>query len=117
MIHGPNAFTLRSVAGMLSHDGRCKTSNATADGFVRGEGVGALVIKDLAEADESRCRSLAQVRSAVMNQGGKSATLIAPSGFSQEEVLLLALHEAGLDQSAVHAIECHSTGTALGDPI
>ncbi|CAK0879996.1 unnamed protein product [Prorocentrum cordatum] len=117
LLHGPNSFVLRSVAGMLSGAGRCKTFNATADGYIRGEGAGAGVITHLRDAEDGRCTVLADVKSAVMNQDGKSATLTAPNGPAQEKVVLQALRDGGVESASVAAIECHGTGTELGDPI
>jgi len=117
LLHGPNSLVLRSVAGMLSRVGRCKTFNATADGYIRGEGCGAALLKPIADAEEGRSEIVVELKSAVMNQDGKSATLTAPNGPSQEEVILLALRQAQLKPSSVNAVECHGTGTALGDPI
>eukprot|EP00435_Cladocopium_sp_Y103_P045366 s1029_g13.t1 len=117
VLHGPSSFVLRSVAGMLSPDGRCKTFDATADGYIRGEGAGAILLKPAESAEEGRCLRIAEVRAVVMNQDGKSATLTAPNGPSQEELLVMALREAHVAASALNALECHGTGTALGDPI
>ncbi|CAJ1416735.1 unnamed protein product, partial [Effrenium voratum] len=117
VLHGPSSFVLRSVAGMLSPDGRCKTFDATADGYIRGEGAGAALLKPAESAEEARCQRVAEVRAVVMNQDGKSATLTAPNGPSQEELLVLALREAQLSPATLGALECHGTGTALGDPI
>eukprot|EP00439_Symbiodinium_sp_Y106_P015700 s8027_g2.t1 len=118
VLHGPSSFMLRSVAGMLSPDGRCKTFDATADGYVRGE-AGALLLKGRDEVSVGRCREVAQVRAVVMNQDGRSATLTAPNGpcLSQEELLNSAMQQADLEPVELGAIECHGTGTALGDPI
>ncbi|CAL1148770.1 unnamed protein product [Cladocopium goreaui] len=122
VLHGPSSFVLRSVAGMLSPDGRCKTFDATADGYIRGEGAGAILLKPAESAEEGRCLRIAEVRAVaprlqisgsgfhedgrVMNQDGKSATLTAPNGPSQEELLVMALREAHVAASALNALEC-----------
>lgn len=107
VLHGPSSFVLRSVANMLSGDGRCKTFDATADGYIRGEGAGALLLKPLEGAEEGRCRRLSELRAVVMNQDGKSATLTAPNGPSQEELLVMALREAQLTEPLA-AVECRA---------
>jgi len=117
LLLGPTSFIVRSVAGMLSRVGRCQTFNATADGYIRGEGCGAMVVGRLEELQESACAVSAEVKSVVVNQDGKSATLTAPNGSAQEELMMLALAEANIEDMDVVCIECHGTGTALGDPI
>ncbi|CAJ1367639.1 unnamed protein product [Effrenium voratum] len=105
---GAGSLMIRSVAGMLSPDGRCKTFNATADGYIRGEGAGAVLL---------RHGPGVELCAVATNQDGKSATLTAPNGPSQALLLRSALGSAGLDSDEVGALECHGTGTALGDPI
>ena len=112
LMHGPNPLLLRSAAGMLSPEGRCKTFNATADGYARGEGCGALLL-----VPEQGAASHARLDSVALGQDGRSATLTAPNGPAQEAMLLEALGAAGLQEQAVGCVECHGTGTALGDPI
>ena len=102
---------------MLSPDGHCKTFDAGADGYVRGEGCGVLVLKRLSDAKADGDRVLAVVRGSALNQDGRSAGLTAPNGLAQEAVIRKALANAGLPADAVDFVEAHGTGTALGDPI
>ena len=104
-------------AGMLSPDGRCKTFDASADGFVRGEGCGMVVLKRLSEAESAGDRIWAVVRGSAVNQDGASAGLTVPSGPAQERVIGEALSRAGLAPSEVDYLEAHGTGTELGDPV
>jgi amino acid adenylation domain-containing protein len=102
---------------MLSPDGACKTFDAGADGYVRGEGCGVLVLKRLADAQADGDRVIAVIRGSAVNQDGRSAGLTAPNGLAQEAVIRQALANARLDPDAMDYIEAHGTGTALGDPI
>ncbi|MDA8018161.1 MAG: amino acid adenylation domain-containing protein [Thermoanaerobaculia bacterium] len=104
-------------AGMLAGDGRCKTFDEGADGYVRGEGCGAVVLKPLDDAVEDGDRVLAVIRGSAINQDGRSNGLTAPSVKAQESVLREALTGAGLDAGDIDLLEAHGTGTSLGDPI
>ena len=104
-------------ARMLSRDGRCKTFDATADGYVRSEGAGVVVLKRLSDALRDGDHIHAVVRGSAMNQDGRSSGLTAPSGPAQEAVLRDALRDAGLNTNDLDYIEAHGTGTSLGDPI
>ena len=103
-------------AGMLAADGRCKTFDAAADGYVRGEGCGVVVLKRLEDAEADGDRIWAVIRGSAVNQDGASPGLTAPSGSAQEAVIEEALARAGLEPSAVDYLEAHGTGTQLGDP-
>ncbi|WP_406306974.1 type I polyketide synthase [Streptomyces sp. NBC_00885] len=111
--------TMRSFArmGMLSPTGRCHTFGAAADGFVRGEGCGAVVLKRLADARRDGDRVLAVVRGSAVNQDGTSDGLAAPSADAQEALFRQTLERAGTDPRDVGMIETHGTGTPVGDPI
>ena len=101
----------------LSPDGRCKTFDASADGYARGEGVGVVVLKRLSDAQRDGDRILGVVRGVAVNQDGRSNGLTAPSGRAQQAVLREALADAGAQPSDVGYVEAHGTGTPLGDPI
>jgi acyl transferase domain-containing protein len=102
---------------MLSTEGRCKTFDAAANGYIRGEGAGSLVMRRRQDAEEERETMRSMIHGVALNQDGKSSTLTAPNGPAQQEVVKMALRDAKLSPSAIAAIECHGTGTALGDPI
>jgi acyl transferase domain-containing protein len=102
---------------MMAPDGRCKTFDARADGFVRGEGCGVVVLKRLSDALADGDNILAVVRGTAVNQDGPSSGLTAPNGPAQEAVIKAALQNASLQPDDVSYIETHGTGTALGDPI
>jgi acyl transferase domain-containing protein/acyl carrier protein/ribosomal protein S18 acetylase RimI-like enzyme len=108
------AFT---EAGMLAPDGRCKTFDASADGYVRGEGAAVVVLKPLADAVRDGDRILAVIRGSAIRHDGASNGLTAPNGSSQAEVIREALWRAGISPGDVSYIEAHGTGTSLGDPV
>jgi myxalamid-type polyketide synthase MxaB len=117
VILSPENFVTMSRARMLSPDGKCKTFDAKADGFVRGEGCGVVVLKRLSDATADGDRILAVIRGSALNQDGPSSGLTAPNGPSQESVIRDALASAGVSASDVRFVEAHGTGTSLGDPI
>ncbi len=102
---------------MLSTDGRCKTFDASADGYVRAEGCCVIILKRLADAVRDRDRVLANIHGSAVNQDGRSAGITAPNGPAQEAVMREALANAALEPHAVSYVEAHGTGTPLGDPI
>ncbi|HEY5083313.1 MAG TPA: polyketide synthase, partial [Rhizomicrobium sp.] len=113
----PETTALLSRVRMLSPDGRCKAFDASADGFVRGEGCGFVALKLLSQAQADGDRILAVVRGSATNQDGASSSLTAPNGPSQVKLMRQALASAGIQPGEVSYIEAHGTGTALGDPI
>jgi acyl transferase domain-containing protein/enoyl-CoA hydratase/carnithine racemase/acyl carrier protein len=113
----PDAHINFNKAGMLCQDGRCKTFSKQADGYVRSEGVGMLVLKKLkaAEADGDHIYGL--IRGSAQNHGGRANSLTAPNPKAQADLLVSAYKKAGIDPRTVGYIEAHGTGTELGDPI
>ena len=117
LICAPETSIALSKSHMLAADGRCKTFDAAADGFSRGEGCGMVVLKRLSDAKRDGDRILAAVRGSAINQDGRSAGLTAPNGPAQESVMRDALAAARLEGSDIGYVEAHGTGTSLGDPI
>jgi acyl transferase domain-containing protein/NADP-dependent 3-hydroxy acid dehydrogenase YdfG/acyl carrier protein len=113
----PYGFLLMSKFRALSADGRCKTFDAAADGYGRGEGAGIVVLKRLADALESGDTVLAVVRGSAVNHDGRSSGMTVPNPVSQQAVITAALRQAGVAPADVDYVEAHGTGTSLGDPI
>jgi acyl transferase domain-containing protein/NADPH:quinone reductase-like Zn-dependent oxidoreductase/acyl carrier protein len=113
----PATMITFSSAHMLAPDGRCKTFDAAADGYVRGEGCGVIVIKRLEDAIADGDRIRAVIRGSAINQDGASGGLTVPNGVAQQRVIADALKRADLEPSDVGYLEAHGTGTSLGDPI
>jgi len=120
---GVNILTSRayyfsaSDAGILSKDGRCKTFDRNANGYVRGEGCGALLLKRLSDAENDGDNIYAVIRGCAVNHGGRTSSLTAPSASAQADLLVEAYTTAQVDPTTVSYIETHGTGTELGDPI
>ncbi|HEY3919482.1 MAG TPA: polyketide synthase, partial [Stellaceae bacterium] len=117
LILTPEAYVILSKSKALAPDGRCKTFGAAADGFGRGEGVGLVVLKRLADAARDGDDILAVVRGSAVNHDGRSGGMTVPNGSAQAAVLRQAYASAGIAPGAVDYVEAHGTGTALGDPI
>lgn len=113
----PESTVALSQARMLSPEGRCKTFDAGADGYVRAEGCGVVVLKRLDDALRDHDRVHAVVAGSAINHDGRSNGLTAPTGPAQEAVMRKALAAAGVRASQVGCVEAHGTGTRLGDPI
>ncbi len=113
----PETQLAMSKWGMLSPQGRCHSFDSRADGFVRGEGAGVVVLKRLTDAVRDGDRVLAVVRGSAINQDGRSNGLTAPNTIAQCDVITRALRSADVTPNTVDFIEAHGTGTALGDPI
>ncbi|MDE2779847.1 MAG: type I polyketide synthase [Chloroflexota bacterium] len=110
-------YELRANAMMLSPDGQCKTFDASANGYVRGEGCGVVVLKRLSEAEADGDPIWAVIRGSAVNNGGASIGLTVPHTPALEQVMEAALADAGVLPSEVDFVEAHGTGTAVGDPI
>ena len=106
-----------SKARMMASDGHCKTFDARADGYVRGEGCGVVVSKRLSDALAAGDDVRAIIRGSAVNHDGRSAGLTVPNGAAQAALIRRALDEAGVSPSDVHYVEAHGSGTSLGDPI
>ncbi|MEB3282831.1 MAG: SDR family NAD(P)-dependent oxidoreductase [Lyngbya sp.] len=106
-----------SKAKMLASDGRCKTFDAAADGFVRSEGCGIIILKRLSDAINNGDKILAVIRGSAINQDGRSSGLTVPNGPSQQAVIHQALENSKVNPAQINYIEAHGTGTSLGDPI
>jgi acyl transferase domain-containing protein/SAM-dependent methyltransferase len=104
-------------ARMLASDGRCKSFDERADGYVRSEGCGVVVLKRLCDAQADGDTVLALIRGSAVNQDGRSSGLTVPSGPAQEAVIRAALADARVAPDEIDYVEAHGTGTALGDPI
>src|SRR5581483_3145740 len=113
----PMSIIAASRARMLSPGGRCKTFDASADGYVRSEGCGILVLKRLSDAVRDGDRVAAVIPGSAVNQDGASRGLTVPNGGAQQRLIASALARAGLAGGDVDYLEAHGTGTALGDPI
>ncbi len=117
MLLGPEQTISLAKWGMMAPDGKCKAFDASADGWVRGEGAVTLVLKRLADALGDGDRVLAVIRGTAVNQDGRSAALTAPNGLAQRAVVRAALANARMSPSRITYVEAHGTGTSVGDPI
>ena len=113
----PEAHISFNKAGMLCEDGRCKAFSRQANGYVRGEGVGMLLLKKLKAAEEAGDHIYGMIRGSAENHGGRASSLTAPNPKAQAVLLKAAYSKAGIDPRSVSYIEAHGTGTELGDPI
>jgi acyl transferase domain-containing protein/7-keto-8-aminopelargonate synthetase-like enzyme len=117
LILAPDLTIAFSQAGMLSPNGRSTGFDVAANGYVRGEGCGVVVLKRLSAAQRDGDNVLAVVRGTAINQDGASQGLTVPSGPSQEAVIRKALAAAGVQPEEVTYVEAHGSGTPVGDPI
>ena len=117
LIMGPYLTAAMTHQGVLSPEGSCKTFDASADGFARGEAINAVYIKRLDDAvrDENPIRAV--IRGTLTNSDGKGGSLMAPNGEAHEALMRKVYQDAGLDPRDTGFVECHGTGTATGDPI
>jgi acyl transferase domain-containing protein/NADPH:quinone reductase-like Zn-dependent oxidoreductase/SAM-dependent methyltransferase len=117
LILSPEISITSTKARTLSPDGRCKTFDASANGYVRGEGCGIVVLKRLSDALADGDRIRAVIRGSAVNQDGATSGITVPSKSAQAEVIRQALERAGVEPNQVDYVEAHGTGTPLGDPI
>ena len=116
IIH-PNKYFLLTGMRFLSDRGRCESFGEGGDGYVPGEGVGAVVLKRLADAERDGDHIYGVVKGTALNHGGRSAGYTVPGPAGQQAAITRALQEAGVDPRTLSYIEAHGTGTKLGDPI
>jgi 8-amino-7-oxononanoate synthase len=117
VILSPDLSVSFSKAGLLSPDGRCKTFDAKANGYVRSEGAGTVLLKPLSQAQQDGDRIYAVILGTAVNQDGRSNGLSAPNPEAQEAVVREAYQRAGVSPGQVQYVEAHGTGTKLGDPM
>jgi phthiocerol/phenolphthiocerol synthesis type-I polyketide synthase D len=117
LLLAPGVTATLHQMGALSPSGRCAAFDAAADGYVRAEGVGVVVLKRLSDAVRDGDRVLAVVRGSAVNQDGRSNGLTAPNGPAQQAVVRAACAAADVDPADVDYVEAHGTGTPLGDPV
>ncbi|MDF1754990.1 MAG: amino acid adenylation domain-containing protein [Verrucomicrobiales bacterium] len=113
----PDASIGFSKATMLSPSGQCFAFDSRANGYVRGEGAGMLVIKPLSQAQKDGDRIYCTIRAAVINQDGNTSSMTVPGVETQAEMLNIAYRQAGMEPKRVRYMEAHGTGTPVGDPI
>nr|QEO74213.1 methyltransferase [uncultured bacterium] len=117
VILSPGGYISFGAAGMLSGDGKCKSFDKRANGYVRGEGCGAMLLKPLSKAEADGNHIYAVIRATSENHGGRVTTMTAPNSAAQAALVIEAFEKAQIDPATVGYIECHGTGTSLGDPI
>ena len=117
LILTPTIYISFGKAGMLSTDGRCKTFDQSANGYVRSEGAGAVLLKPLSKAFEDNDTIYAVIKGTAVNHGGKVNTLTTPNPNAQASLIMSAFEEGDIDPGTVSYMETHGTGTSLGDPI
>ena len=115
--HNPDSFIGMCVLGAASRTDRCHTFDEAADGYVRGEGCGIVVLKKLTTAQDDGDNILAVIRGSAVNHDGRGAGLTVPNKSAQVKVISRALRNAGIQANDVDYVEVHGTGTAIGDPI
>ncbi|MDC3954536.1 type I polyketide synthase [Polyangium jinanense] len=117
LLLSPHTSNLLSALQILSPDGRCRTFDARANGYVRAEGVGVVVLERLSDAQRRENRIWALVRGSAMNQSGRSTSLTAPNAKAQAACVRAALEDARIGPERVGYVEVHSNGSPLGDPV
>src|SRR5690606_13429497 len=113
----PNKYLALSQGRFMSSTGRCESFGEGGDGYVPGEGVGAVLLKPLDRAVADGDQIYGVIRSSAVNHGGKTNGYTVPNPNAQAAVIARAMERSGIDPRAISYIEAHGTGTALGDPI
>jgi polyketide synthase PksN len=117
VIASPTQYISFSKAGMLSDDGKCKTFDKDANGYVRGEGVGAILMKPFSKAIEDKDHIYSVIKGSHVNHGGHVNSLTTPNPNAQADLIVTAWKKSGIKPTTIGYIEAHGTGTSLGDPI
>ncbi|WP_432897931.1 L-histidine N(alpha)-methyltransferase [Micromonospora matsumotoense] len=117
LVLSPQTVVAGNQLGVLAPDGRCKTLDERADGYVKGEGVGVVVLKTLSRALADGDRVHAVIRGSAVNHGGRASSLTSPNPLAQADLLVEAYRDADVPIETVSYVELHGTGTALGDPV
>ncbi len=117
IILNPDTYVITSQLGALSPDGRCKTFDQSANGYVKGEGIAALLLKPLHQAQLDGDSIYGVIKASAVNHGGRAQSLTAPNASAQSDLLIKAYTQAGIDPKTLTLIETHGTGTMLGDPV
>ncbi|CUB21065.1 Polyketide synthase PksL [Bacillus cereus] len=113
----PNKYKFLSMGQFLSSDGRCRSFGKDGNGYVPGEGIGAVLLKPLKKAIEDQDQIYGVIKGSSVNHGGKTSGYSIPNPDAQTTVISEALRKADIDPSSISYIEAHGTGTSLGDPI
>ena len=117
LLLSPESYVYFSRLKAMSSTGRCHTFSADADGYVRAEGCGLVLLKRLSDAERDGDKILALIKGSAVNQDGASNGFTAPNGPAQQAVIRQALTNARVEPPSISYVECHGTGTELGDPI
>lgn len=117
LIQSPNVFIGTINLGILSPDGKCKTFDKSANGYVKGEGLSTILLKPLSKAIQDKDNIYAIIRGTAEGHGGKANSLTAPNSDAQAELLTTAYIDAGINPETITYYEAHGTGTELGDPV
>jgi polyketide synthase PksM len=113
----PTTMISASQLGVLSPEGRCKTFDKSADGYVKGEGIGAILLKPLDKAIADNDNIYGVIKGSAVNHGGKAASLTAPNSEAQADLLVKVYEDAKIEPDTITFLELHGTGTELGDPV
>jgi polyketide synthase PksN len=113
----PHKYITYGMADMHSSDGYCHTFGKGGDGYVSGEGVGAVLLKPLAQAIQDRDHIYAVIKGSTINHGGTASGMLVPSPVAQADMIVSCLEKTGIHPRTISCVEAHGTGTSLGDPI